>query len=87
MSPTYRQVSRQEWSRKNELVYDEDIKNGALQRIADATELIARDHQNLVNREKWATERADSLSREVKHLERANAALRGHLKRLKRSSQ
>lgn len=83
MSEIYKEESRKPWHRIGNLEPG-DLELGCLQRIADATELMAREHQNLVNRAKWAEERNARLVAENKRLANSNAALRGHLRRMKR---
>lgn len=59
-------------------------KAGALMRIADATELMARNHEQLVrdaeNCKRWYQEEKQRRER----YQRSNAALRGIIKRMKR---
>lgn len=63
---------------------DENIKIGCLQRIADATEAMAKYHVQIIKDrdmyESWYRDRC----KKVHLLEKSNAALRGHIKRLKR---
>ena len=66
------------------VVTNEAIQTGALQRIAEATELMAKDHARLVRdrdywHRRWSDERKDS-----ERIARSNASLRGHISRLKR---
>lgn len=76
-----REQSRKDWACDN----DRDLlKLGCLQRIADATEAMARRHAELMadldmykRMYKAAIERGDAL-------ERRNAGLRGYITRLKR---
>ena len=60
---------------------NDDLKTGCLMRIADATEAMALRHTELIKQrdrfEQWYKEEQERR----KHLERSNAALRGHLKR------
>lgn len=84
---TYRDASRTNWGRDKAEVTDEHIKLGAVLRIADAVELMAKRYQQLVDDrdmyERWyQSERATVLK-----LGRSNAALRGHIARLKKSKQ
>jgi len=81
----YRKASRIDWGcDENEALNLEQVNTGALLRIADATEKMAEHHTELIRQR-------DDFEREVKrlrdirdHLERSNASLRGHLKRIKR---
>ena len=65
----------------------EQMKYGYLQRIAAATEAMAQYHVQIIKDrdmyERWYKERGDRIRR----LEKSNAALRGHIKRLKALSK
>ena len=62
---------------------NDDLKVGCLMRIADATEAMASRHTELIaQRDKFERWYNDERKRRW-HLERSNAALRGHIKRLK----
>jgi len=62
---------------------NDDLKTGCLMRIADATEAMALRHTELIKqRDKFERWYNDERKRRW-HLERSNAALRGHIKRLK----
>lgn len=62
----------------------EQINAGSLMRIADATEKMAHRHTELIEqRDRFERWYKNELER-VEHLRRSNAALRGHLKRLKK---
>lgn len=86
----WKEHSRTGWSDptlSNEPPIDDRIKIGCLQRIADATELMAKNHSDLVAREKYQRERAESNWQEVQRLRRSNAALRGLLGKKKRRTR
>ncbi len=63
-----------------------ETNSGSLQRIADATEAMAHNYQQLIDerdrfqRDSWAAQRRGEC------LERSNAGLRGHITRLKREA-
>lgn len=80
----YREESRQDWTRREGLTDREDIKTGALQRIADAAELMAKEHARLVAErdryERWWREKRDECER----MARSIYALRGTITRMKR---
>lgn len=63
MSNTYRIESHREWARPGELTpTTDDLRLGCLQRIADATELMARRYNDLLEdaqREKRRREEAE----------------------------
>jgi hypothetical protein len=80
---TQRESSRKEWVAKDTLA---DINSGSFQRIADACELMAKDHQRLVDERDRFKQMYESHAKWAKSLERANAALRGHIGRLKRQN-
>lgn len=77
---TQREASKQNWDSRNTV---EDINSGSLQRIADATEKMAGNYIQLQHDrdlyKRWYEEQYAT----VKRLCKSNAALRGHIKRLK----
>jgi hypothetical protein len=81
---SYRTESRIDWgtSKEGNLAL-EQINCGAMLRIADATEAMAKNHITLMKErdkfESWYKQQCGERAR----LERANAALRGHITRLK----
>ena len=86
MGNTYKDHSRRLWATAGSLEPSFEALNlGCLQRIADATELAAKNHDQLQRRAEWAESRMKDLQAEVDRLRHSNAALRGHLKRIKRS--
>ncbi|MES2779930.1 MAG: hypothetical protein V4651_08520 [Bacteroidota bacterium] len=79
---SYRDASRENWTNRFELT-NEDINTGSLQRIADATEVMAKNHNELIREN-------DSLKREVERYrlwynqeQKLNRYLRGNITRLK----
>lgn len=62
---------------------DDRIKIGCLQRIADATELMARRYQDLIDERDRYKQRYEQEQAAARCLARSNAALRGHIKRIK----
>jgi hypothetical protein len=79
----YKEQSRQEWYREGPLT-DEQLKIGAIQRIADATEAMAKNYvalQDERDRYKgWFQEERELSGR----LFRRISALRGQITKLKR---
>ena len=70
---SYREESRANWGRTlcdEQHPSNEEVQLGAILRIADAAEVMARNHQQLINER-------DRLLRRI-------AALRGHITRLKK---
>lgn len=63
----------------------EQIELGAILRIADASELMARNYDQLIRERDRAREDARDAWRRVEALRRSNSALRGHLNRKRRS--
>ena len=85
MALNQRDASRKEWSTwSKESARVEEINSGSLQRIADACELMAKDRAAMERRMKWLEERDEINTRELKRIGRANAALRGCLRRAKK---
>lgn len=82
MARNYREASRDNWVREGGIT-DEDIRTGCLQRIADATEAMAKNHVQLQRDLAYYKSRLDDEIAAGKRLGRANAALRGALKRAK----
>lgn len=82
----YRENSRRDWGSSDQATADTDyhIQMGAVLRIADSLEIIAKDRAHLEQRVKWAEDERDSWKREAESLARRNAALRGVITKLKR---
>lgn len=79
----FRQISRQEWSAADTV---ESINAGSLQRIADATEAMAKGHVELArerdNYKRWYEQEQERRNR----LDRRIIALRGVITRIKRKA-
>lgn len=82
----YREGSRWSWGAKSNSLTLEQINIGALLRIAGATELMAKRYTDLLADRDYLALRRKELNAEVSHLKRQNAALRGHMKRLKEAT-
>lgn len=84
MSETYREESRRDWHREEVPPTNDDLKLGCLQRIADATEMMARRYHDLIDeRDKYK----NAYKRVCLYEDRANrriAALRGVITKLKK---
>lgn len=82
-----REESKANWSSSTPKATVDELKIGCLQRIADATEVMAQNHRelqaNLDMYKRWATERQDKINR----LERKVSALRGVITRMKRGGR
>lgn len=61
----------------------EQLQTGALLRIADASESMAREYNRLLASEKFERGRANRLAGEVQYLERRVAALKGAITKMK----
>lgn len=88
MARSWKDHSRTDWRNAGECTPSDDrIKIGCLQRIADATEAMAKSY-NLLREERdryqrWYEQEQQSNAR----LRRSNAALRGLLKRMKKGKR
>ena len=59
-----------------------EINTGSLQRIADASELMAKDRQRLVGERDRYKRWGEAVSEERERMTRSNAALRGQITKL-----
>lgn len=64
----------------------EQLRIGALLRIADAVEKVAANHDTLRKELEHQTDRATIAFQHLEKVQRSNRALRGYLKRLKRKA-
>lgn len=65
----------------------EQMKYGCLQRIAAATEAMAQYHVQIIKDRDWYKNAYHEKQEIIGRLEKSNAALRGHIKRLKALSK
>ncbi len=80
----YRDESRKNWGTWDSGNLNlKQIQTGALLRIADASEAMAKEHNRLLASEKFERSRANRLAGEVQHLERRIAALKGVITKMK----
>jgi len=79
--PTFKDRSKQNW---NGDASTEHINAGSLQRIADATEKMAANYDQLVSAKKAAENSRDYWKADALRLERRCRSLRGYITRLKR---
>lgn len=70
-----------------EVPSDSALKIGCLQRIADATELMARSYANLIAERDRYRRLLDARNETCERLERRCSALRGAITRLKRKAK
>jgi hypothetical protein len=83
---SYADESRRRWGTDQDGPLSlEQINTGALLRIADASEAMAENHVKLQNDYDHMRRDRDHYRRRTHSLERSNAALRGHITRLKRA--
>lgn len=81
---TLREVSKGRWTAvQGDAPTYEEIRIGALQRIADAVEFVAQDRLTLEAGIQWRDKQLDSWQRRCAALRRSNAALRGVITKLK----
>lgn len=84
----YREESRnQNWGTNADNLNRDQIDTGSFLRIADAMELMAKDRLQMERDMKWYEERHKNNCDYITKLEKSNAALRGHIKRLKNKSK
>jgi hypothetical protein len=84
MGRDYRQTSRGKLVSNNEdLLTIEEIKFGAILRIADATELMAQDRLKMERDISFYKNEMNVARDRWNDAERSNAALRGHITRLR----
>lgn len=88
MARSWTDHSRIEWrttgDQDNTPPSDDRIKIGCLQRIADATELMARRYQDLIDeRDRYGRWYEDEQAKNAR-LARSNAALRGIVNKMKK---
>lgn len=79
----YREESRNAWGTHEEVTL-KNIKVGAILRIADATEKMANNYVRMENDLKVYKNKYEERTKDIEHLHRVIAALRGHLKRAKK---
>ena len=90
MGRSWKEHSRINWETTGEpeghSCSDERLKIGCLQRIADATEAMAKSYTALRSHADWLEEDRKRLQATIERLSHSNAALRGHLKRIKKQA-
>jgi len=84
MAQTLRQKSKTEWTTENHSYNVDDVKLGALQRIADATEAMAKNYNDLLRDVKLYKDMYQNQTKRRQQLERSNAALRGQITKLRK---
>lgn len=81
----YKDESRRvNWGCNDRAPNTDELKLGALLRIADATEVMAREYQRLINERDMYKRWYDDVEDERDRLGRSNSALRGQITRLRK---
>lgn len=80
----YKEESKKQWNTSDRPFDQDDIKLGAILRIADAVELMAKNHLNLQSNLTYQTSRANGLDSDLKIMKRSYAALKGQITKLKK---
>jgi hypothetical protein len=80
---SYRDESRKNFGKPDGNIDREDLNTGALLRIADATETIAKNYDALLRAKQFLETRRIELSAEVRAKDRRIASLRGVITRMK----
>lgn len=81
---TFKEISKGDWHAANGPVSNEQIKIGALQRIADASEIMAQNHIRLQNERDQYKRWYEEERKRCEKLKRSNAGLQGVITKLKR---
>lgn len=85
MSDTYRKESRKDWVATGAVVPSlEQMQFGCLQRIADATELMAKRYQELIDQKERAEKSRDYWVAQHDRMARRLVAARGQITKLKK---
>ena len=80
----YRDESRKDWGTKQDgKLTLEQINTGALLRIADATEAMAKEYNRLIGENEYLQKRHRNQLAELERLRNQNRGLRGAITRLK----
>lgn len=82
MAADFKEQSRQRYGDGSQPTM-EQIKLGCLQRIADATEVMAQNYSKMISDLKCQRDLADYYRIECKRLKRSNSARAGIIKKLK----
>ena len=80
----FREASLKHYRLNRDLPSTEEINAGSLQRIADATEKMARRHTELIAENESLGKRLNYSIKRCEQVERSNSALRGVITRLRR---
>lgn len=89
MFNNFREESKLNWGvelENNQMLNREQIKLGAILRIADATEVMAKEHNQLLADLKYYKNRSERQSNNITKLYNINSGLRGYITRLKKKN-
>lgn len=76
----YREESRKDWGTESAGVLDrEQIKLGAILRIADAVEKMAEEYSAIIRARNFYKDQSERLRSELDKARRSNAGLRGYI--------
>lgn len=81
---TCREASKGNWASNGTT---EDINQGSLQRIADATEKMAQGYIQLINDRDWWKRRSEGQEQEITRLNNRIKALKGVITKMKNSKK
>jgi hypothetical protein len=85
MSENFRAESRKDWHRLNGAASTEELQLGCLQRIADATEMMAKNHDQLVRDRDMYRRWYEQEKAAAKRLVGSVNALRGVITKMRRA--
>ena len=80
----YKDETRKNWGCTDRQPDTNELKLGALMRIADATEVMAREYQKLISERDMYKRMYDGARASRDHFDRSNAALRGQITKLRK---
>ena len=81
--PTLTEVSKYTYA-MNEVATYKDIEIGCLQRIADATEIMAKGYNQIISDRKYYEKMYKRQQARSERLQRSNSALRGVITKMKK---
>lgn len=80
----YKDETRKNWGCTDRKPTIDELKLGALLRIADATEVMAHEYQKLINERDMYKRMYDGARASRDHFGRSNSALRGQITKLRK---
>lgn len=81
---SYRKESRTDWGSYEKGITLEQVNTGSLLRIADATELMAKNHEQLVQLKEYYERRYNEERQRADKLERQVRGYKGVISRMKK---